>query len=203
MVRENRITLYSAQHLTIKLNRNNTYSIQSPILQTMYKIHSPDSFREKIRNKFTSILEDTTISANLEKGIYNYAIKEAGTRKIVKKWENQAFVQIYMDRLRTIYVNIKNQDLLLQIKNREIAPQTVAFMTHQELNPARWTVLIEQKIKRDASKFTTNIQASTDMFTCKKCKSKKCTYYELQTRSADEPATIFVTCLDCGKHWKS
>ena len=169
----------------------------------MYKIHSPDNFREKIRTKLASIIEDATISTNLEKGIFNYAIKEANTRKIVKKWENPSFAQIYMDRLRTIYVNIKNPDLLLQIKNNELAPQTVAFMTHQELNPSRWATLIEQKIKRDASKFTTNIQASTDMFTCKKCKSKKCTYYELQTRSADEPATIFVTCLDCGKHWKS
>ena len=169
----------------------------------MYKIHSPDNFREKIRTKLASIIEDDKISTNLEKGIFNYAIKESNTRKIVKKWENPSFAQIYMDRLRTIYVNIKNQDLLLQLKNNELAPQTVAFMTHQELNPSRWATLIEQKIKRDASKFTTNIQASTDMFTCKKCKSKKCTYYELQTRSADEPATIFVTCLDCGKHWKS
>ena len=58
-------------------------------------------------------------------------------------------------------------------------------------------------MKRDVSKFNTNTQASTDMFTCRKCKSKRCTYYELQTRSADEPATIFVTCLDCGKNWKS
>ena len=100
-------------------------------------------------------------------------------------------------------MNLKNPDLLQQIKNADISAQSIAFMTHQELNPERWKTLIDQKIKRDASKFTTNIQASTDMFTCKKCKSKKCTYYELQTRSADEPATIFVTCLDCGKHWKS
>ena len=40
-------------------------------------------------------------------------------------------------------------------------------------------------------------------FTCSKCKSKKCTYYEMQTRSADEPATIFITCLDCGKNWRN
>jgi transcription elongation factor S-II len=146
---------------------------------------------------------DPIITINLEKGIFNYAIKEASNRKIVKKWENRAFAQIYIDKLRTIYMNLKNPDLLQQIKNTEITSQSVAFMTHQELNPVRWKTLIDQKIKRDASKFTTNIQASTDMFTCKKCKSKKCTYYELQTRSADEPATIFVTCLDCGKHWKS
>jgi transcription elongation factor S-II len=85
------------------------------------------------------------------------------------------------------------------LKNGEISPQSLAFMTHQEMNPDRWRILIDQKMKRDANKFTDNIRASTDMFTCKKCKSKRTTYYELQTRSADEPATIFVTCLDCGK----
>jgi transcription elongation factor S-II len=170
----------------------------------MERIHSPETFRENIRKKLGTILgcEDRLV-VNLEKGIFNYAIKEANNKKIVKKWENKSFAQIYVDKLRTIYMNLKNPELLQNIRNGEIAPQSIAFMTHQELNPSRWKVLIEQKIKRDASKFTTNIQASTDMFTCKKCKSKKCTYYELQTRSADEPATIFVTCLDCGKHWKS
>jgi transcription elongation factor S-II len=170
----------------------------------MERINSPEKFRENIRKKLHTIIgcEDTMV-VNLEKGIFNYAIKEANNKKIVKKWENKAFAQLYVDKLRTIYMNLKNPELLQNIRNGEITPQTIAFMTHQELNPQRWKVLIEQKIKRDASKFTTNIQASTDMFTCKKCKSKKCTYYELQTRSADEPATIFVTCLDCGKHWKS
>jgi transcription elongation factor S-II len=92
---------------------------------------------------------------------------------------------------------------LEQINNGEITYQMLADMTHQEMNPERWKLLIEQKIKRDENKYNTNdIQASTDMFTCRKCKSKRCTYYELQTRSADEPATIFVTCLDCGKNMK-
>jgi transcription elongation factor S-II len=167
------------------------------------KIVNPDAFRENIRKKFATILEDDTMSINLEKGVYNYTIKESNIRKIVKKWENPAFSQLYLDRLRSIYVNLKNEELLKQIKQNEITPQSIAFMTHQEMNPSHWRVFIDRKIKRDASKYTSNIEASTDMFTCKKCKSKRCTYYELQTRSADEPATIFVTCLDCGKHWKS
>jgi transcription elongation factor S-II len=169
----------------------------------MQKISNPDSFRSNIRKKIQPVLNDETLSVNLEIAVYNYAIKEANSRKIIKKWDNPHFVQLYVDRLRSIYVNLASADLVEQIKSGEITPQTLAFMTHQELNPGRWSKLIEQKIKRDASKFTTNVQASTDMFTCKKCRSKKCTYYELQTRSADEPATIFVTCLDCGKHWKS
>jgi len=169
----------------------------------MQTILNPDSFRANIRTKMQPILGDEKISSNLEIAIYNYAIKEANSRKIIKKWDNPYFVQLYVDHLRSIYLNLKNIELLDQIKSGEIAPQALVFMTHQELNPGHWSKLIEQKIKRDSNKFTTNIQASTDMFTCKKCRSKKCTYYELQTRSADEPATIFVTCLDCGKHWKS
>jgi len=71
------------------------------------------------------------------------------------------------------------------------------------MNQSQWKDRIERKIKRDNLKFTNTIKASTDMFTCNKCKSKQCTYYEMQTRSADEPTTVFVTCLNCGKNWKN
>lgn len=168
----------------------------------MHKISNPESFRKNIRNKIIEILENENQSINLEKGVFNYTIKEATSRKIIKKWENPYFVQIYVDRLRSIYLNLKNPELLNMIKKNEITPQTLAFMTHQEMNHEHWRDMIDKKIKRDASKFNTNVQASTDMFTCRKCKSKRSTFYELQTRSADEPATIFITCLDCGKQSK-
>jgi len=168
----------------------------------MHKIANPESFRNNIRNKFIELLNDEKKSINLEKGVFNYTIKEATSRKIIKKWENPYFSQIYVDRLRSIYLNLKNRELLNMIKKNEITPQNLAFMTHQEMNHEHWRDMIDRKIKRDASKFNTNVQASTDMFTCRKCKSKRSTFYELQTRSADEPATIFITCLDCGKQSK-
>ena len=175
-------------------------------------IQNPTMFRENIRNKLKLIFQKPESSEeepalsyaiNLEKGVFNYTLKESTSRRIVKKWENPAFTQLYLDRMRSIYINLKNPELVNQIVNGDTLPQTVAFMTHQEFNPIRWRDLIDKKRKRDASKCTNNIEASTDMFTCKKCKSKRCTYYEMQTRSADEPATVFVSCLDCGKNWKS
>jgi len=169
----------------------------------MVIITNAETFRKNICDKFTNIIGNNVTAINLEKGVFNYSLKEATSRKLIKKWENPEFVQVYLDRLRTIYINLKNNDILELLQSKELLPQSFASMTHQEMNPKRWHELLEQKMKRDANKFTTNIQASTDMFTCKKCKSKRCTYYELQTRSADEPATIFVTCLDCGKNWKS
>jgi len=142
------------------------------------------------------------IADNLEVGVFNYAIKEANCKTIIKKWDNPAFQQLYTDRLRTIYLNIQNVKFAERILTEELSPGEIAYMTHQEMDPLHWKEQIDAKMKRDASKYTERVEATTDMFTCKKCHSKKCSYYELQTRSADEPTTIFVTCQDCGKHWK-
>lgn len=40
-------------------------------------------------------------------------------------------------------------------------------------------------------------------FRCRKCGQNKTTHYSLQTRSADEPMTVFVTCLTCSNRWKT
>ncbi|KAK5924104.1 hypothetical protein CgunFtcFv8_001009 [Champsocephalus gunnari] len=42
----------------------------------------------------------------------------------------------------------------------------------------------------------------TDMFICGKCRGKKCSYTQVQIRSADEPMTTFVLCNSCGNRWK-
>lgn len=169
----------------------------------MRKIDNPEEFRQNVINKLGDIIQNNEIAGELEKGVYEFAEKEANTLKLVIKWDNPHFTQLYTDRLRSIYINLKNEELLDHLKSCEITGQTLANMTHQEMNPQHWKELIDKKRKRDENKYTNNAQASTDMFTCRKCKSKRCTYYELQTRSADEPATIFITCLDCGKNWKS
>jgi transcription elongation factor S-II len=169
---------------------------------TSRKIANPEQFRLNIRGKLNEIIENEKHSTNLEKGIFNYALKEASSRKVVKKWDNQYFVQIYLDRLRSIYINLKNPEILEQIKSESIQAHTVAFMTHQEMRPDKWKELIDAKIIKDKNKFEINVEASTDTFTCRKCKSNKCTYYLQQTRSADEATTIFVQCLTCGQKWK-
>lgn len=36
--------------------------------------------------------------------------------------------------------------------------------------------------------------ATTDQFQCGRCKNRQTSYYQMQTRSADEPMTTFVIC---------
>jgi transcription elongation factor S-II len=168
------------------------------------KIENPDAFRSNIRKKLSSFLqENMTHASNLEKGIYNWALKEASTRKVVKKWDNQFFIQIYLDHLRSIFVNLRNDKLSQMILNGDIKAHELAFMSHHEMLPEKWDELIKAKSIRDKSKFEQNIEAMTDTFTCRKCKSKKCSYYQQQVRSSDEPMTIFVQCLQCFNRWKS
>jgi transcription elongation factor S-II len=168
----------------------------------MRKIDNSEEFRQNIVDRLKTILEDETICSNLEKGIFNYSLEHAAKLNVVKKWDNNYFVKIYLDRLRSIYINLKHTGIKQAMIDKTIKAHTLAFMTHQEMRPDRWDNLIQDKKIRDDNKYEPKLEASTDNFKCWKCKSKKCTYYQLQTRSADEPMTTFVNCLDCGNRWK-
>ena len=167
------------------------------------KITEPETFRFNMKTKLNNIIENDKLASNMEKGIFNYSLKESTNKKVVKKWDNPYFVQIYTDRMRSIIYNLTKNDILLeQLKNETVKPQDIAFMTHYEMCPEKWKTMLMVKSEKDKGKFETNIEASTDTFTCRKCKGNKTTYYQLQIRSADEPATTFINCIDCGNKWK-
>jgi len=168
---------------------------------SLKKIQNPDLFRTNIRKKLDEILENEKNALNLEKGIFNYALKEADQRKVIKKWDNHLFVQIYLSHVRSIMTNLR-ADILKQIMDGTLKPHEVAFMTHHEMMPEKWAALIETKSKRDKNKFEVNMSAATDLFTCRKCKGNQCTYYFQQVRSSDEPMTCYISCISCGNRWK-
>ena len=182
----------------------------------MRSIKNPEEFRKNVCLKLEELFKSnsfndnndigksyTNICLNLEKGVFNYAIQEAEKKEIVKKWDNVYFTQFYVDKMRSIITNLeKNSDLRKRITAKEIKSGEIAFMTHQQMNPAKWQKMLDDKKIRDENRYAPKIEASTDNFTCRKCKSKKCSYYQLQTRSADEPMTTFVTCITCGSRWK-
>jgi|TARA_R110002072_G_scaffold79739_1_gene183697 transcription elongation factor S-II len=168
----------------------------------MRKVDNPDKFRSNVREALAKIVSNKKICSNLEKGIYNSSIREAKERNVVKKWDNVYFAHLYLDRLRTVTTNLKNPKLKARVISKDIKAHELAFMSHQEMMPERWQKMVDEKKIRDQNRYAPKLEASTDNFTCRKCKSKQCSYYQLQTRSADEPMTTFVTCLPCGNRWK-
>ena len=68
--------------------------------------------------------------------------------------------------------------------------------------PEHWSQLREKQQATDEFLYFRKPDINTDEYKCGKCKQRKCTYYELQTRSADEPMTTFILCLECGNKWR-
>ena len=172
------------------------------------KIDEPEIFRGNVASRLNKIIRKKKFSLNLEKGIFNYTVQTAQQKSIVKKWSNPIFVMIYVDKFKSILLNldpkshIKNTQLLKRLKGGKFKAHELAFMTHQEMFPKKWKYLIDAKIRRDKKEGEVDLSAATDAFFCFKCKKRKCSYYQMQTRSADEPMTTFVSCLLCGNNWR-
>ena len=76
------------------------------------KINDPENFRANVVTNLNNIIQNQKISENLEKGIYNYSLDVSEDKKIIKKWSNESFVVIYIQKLRTLILNLKNKELL-------------------------------------------------------------------------------------------
>jgi transcription elongation factor S-II len=100
--------------------------------------------------------------------------------------------QIYESKLEEIINALTKLPNLLD--NEEDALNS-AFMKPEELFPENYEKIIK---KKELEEYKKNEVQSTSAFTCSKCKQKKCSVIQKQTRSGDEPATTFVTCLECG-----
>jgi transcription elongation factor S-II len=159
----------------------------------------------KIGDKINTILNNTDLSKKLEGAIYEACVKKATDSQIVCMWENRDFMTIYFTIVKKVLFNINpenNPNLFNKILNYDVDISKIPFMRYQDLKPERWRKIIEKKIESDKNKYNINLEAATDEFKCYRCHKRMCTYYELQTRSADEPMTTFVSCLNCGNHWK-
>ena len=169
----------------------------------MYNIDNPTLFRSNITSKINNIINNEKISKNLEISIFNYTINDCINKNVLMKWDNNYFTMIYVNRFKNIYLNlIKKGEFYNKLINKEIKTLEYENINHQIMDKSKWHILIEEKKIRDEKKYNTEVEASTDNFKCRKCKSNKCTYYQLQTRSADEPMTTFVQCINCGNRWK-
>lgn len=98
----------------------------------------------------------------------------------------------------------KNPDFRRRILLGNIKPEAVVTMTSDDMASdlrRKETEDIKAKAMFECERGVQAI-ASTDQFKCHKCLQRKTTYFQMQTRSADEPMTTFISCLNCNAHWK-
>ena len=164
--------------------------------------------RENVLKLFSKLSITQLQAKDLEIGIYNNCIDYAIDNKIPLRWESEMLKSLYLAKARSVYINlnpksiIQNKRLLKRLKAKEFMPHELAEMKYENLYPEIWKEIIDKELLRTKAAYEPTATAMTDRYTCGKCKKNKCSYYELQTRSADEPMTMFINCLHCGHRWK-
>ena len=113
----------------------------------------------------------------------------------------------YRTKIRSLYQNLKNKSnptLRTRVLNNDVTPEHFVAMSHDELRSAEQREQDRriQKENMDKAMVAQGEKSISTSLQCGKCGQRKVTYTEAQTRSADEPMTVFCTCLNCGKSWK-
>ena len=143
--------------------------------------------------------------------------KSLETIKILNKYVNKEFIKLVEKSILDFtneYTNINDISFLAEgiyddklseiinalskspelIKSEDDAKK-IAFFKPEELNPDNYEKLLK---KKEIEEYKKNDIKSSSAFKCSKCKKSKCSVTQKQTRAGDEPATTFVTCLECG-----
>jgi len=157
----------------------------------------------RAKGAFPDSLEDT--SKNIERGIFNATIDKATVSTISRKWNNPVFFDMYIQRAKTVISNmdptsyVNNPTLLLGIHTGSIVPHQIGFLKPCELFPAKW-IRVQEHTQAKQTEYVP--QEFVTFYKCGKCGAKKTTVCEVQTRSADEPMTQFITCFECKHRWR-
>ncbi|XP_030937629.1 transcription elongation factor TFIIS-like [Quercus lobata] len=175
--------------------------------QDFKPINKNSGYRERVRKLLTEVFSrvssetDESISLAIDPvqvaaSVESVMFERIGWSNTIKK----AYYQSIMFNLK----DPKNPDLRRKVLLGEIKPESLVTMSAKEMaSPKRQSENIQ--ISGDATcvhDADEEEKATTDMFQCSRCRERKCTYYQMQTRSADEPMTTYVTCVKCNKRWK-
>ena len=206
-VEEPKKVIKASKYNKTKEKEKPSFNLENQLTETSPK----SNIRETALANMKTILNGKVtnkIIEEIEHDIYLNTLIEAESKHIIKHWDVKLFVEIYLANIRKVVGNldstsyVNNTELAKRFKNKEISVNKLCKMNYYELFSSKWKEAIEHQKMVEKIQLEGNKSMATDQFLCRKCFKRECTYYEMQTRSADEPMTIFINCLSCGNNWR-
>lgn len=183
--------------------------------------HLP-KLRSNICKKFNEVFlkSQSSLSDLNESAIKQLCISRGGELEAAIDAYGKGDKSKYTEKVRSLAFNLKkngplrdrvllgdvSSEELVKMSSEELQTEEKAKATSEtvkHLQDSRrldWEQANEDKINNQCG--ITGDLKKASLFTCGRCKSTKTTSTQKQTRSADEPMTVFVLCLNCGKRWK-
>ena len=174
-----------------------------------------EALRQKCVQKLNEITHSEPQSKIIEQSVFDFfeqfmhqhyqnmsKLKPALSKKMyLAKLE-----QVYHLLKPNSYIKYNTSKLLTNNNNQENTANiaNIAFIHYKDLCPEKWK-LLEPDLKILDQKITNSDENiyTTDAFTCGVCKENTCVYSEVQVKSCDENATIFVRCLNCSNCFRA
>lgn len=174
-----------------------------------YKNYIAETLRQQSICKLNEITNNTKQSIQIEISVFEfYEQFMTQNHDNICKLKSCIAKKMYLAKLEQIYHLLKPNSYIKyntsQILNDKDKITNIAFIHYKELCPEKWKLLepdlkiLDQKIINNDDNIYT-----TEAFTCNVCNENSCVYCEVQVKSCDENATIFVRCLKCSNCFRA
>ncbi|CAN8317131.1 unnamed protein product [Cochlearia groenlandica] len=198
------------------VSKENQPSMKAPAkaYNAPLKLSSMVKCNDPVRDKIRELLAEALSRVHEESDDYDRErVKDCDPLRVAVSVESHMFEKLGRStgaqklKYRSIMFNLKdskNPDLRRRVLTGEVTPERLITLSAEEMasdQRKQETNQIKEKFLFDCERGPAP-KASTDQFKCGRCGQRKCTYYQMQTRSADEPMTTYVTCVNCDNHWK-
>ncbi len=193
-------------------NFGTSYSLNEK-QQKIFTIFQKLLFPKKSSNNLNKT--ETLILMEIERGIFNWSVREGKKSGFMCLWDDRQFNKIYARKGITIYQNLIGSSKLVtlimdtvlypinpdsEVKNMNA--YNISFMTPSQLCPEKYIDIINKLKEKEKVIFEKRATAGSKHIKCSKCGESDVAVTAAQTRSGDEGITLFMTCNNCGKQWK-
>lgn len=159
--------------------------------------------RQLIVKNYLQIIQNEALAKEIEGGVIKKTIEFCLEKGIIPHFMNPIFVKLYKCNAIMNYSHMRQfEHIRTRLLSGDLKGWELPYLSHYEINPEGWRELQEMQDRREEKQLEGNKALATDQFKCRACGKRECTYYQMQTRSADEPMTTFINCMNCGNRWK-
>lgn len=179
----------------------------------IYNVFNISSFNEISDNNSKQNIKNNIIAFEKEAG--RITIIEVQSKKNIRfSWDSPGFISIYNVYIMKIRKLLGDTNKTKQVDGKSVNNFIYLIATYESLdyhniivNPGHNIISnsFVDSVKKNIElrKDEKIILKTTDTVECPNCKAHKATYYAKQIKSADEPMTIFYTCVECGHEWST
>jgi DNA-directed RNA polymerase subunit M/transcription elongation factor TFIIS len=161
---------------------------------------------DRLADRLESACWNACLRKCAEKGMGRALLwdEEPAPSKGLLTW-TPAVRRCYCFLLQTTRFNLDAPHILNQLLDGSLQPKEYVAMDRMDVWPSRWSdalnearmkALIKEQCGEDIAKIP-----DSDI-TCRRCGGRKVSYTQLQTRSADEPMTVFAYCHGCSRRFR-